>query len=67
MMYLVNCEVVKSYYMQDDNEVKEHNHIVEADNEEEAINKVRNYYSLKHSDYYVTHFVNFNYCNELIR
>jgi hypothetical protein len=53
--------------MQDDNEVKEHNHIVEADNEEEAINKVRNYYSLKHSDYYVTHFVNFNYCNELIR
>ena len=65
MLYLVNCEVVKSYYM-DDTKKSEMNHIVEAESEQEAMDKVQGFYSKKDSDYYVSHWVNFNYCNGVI-
>jgi len=65
MLYLVNCEVVKSYYM-DDTKKSEMNHIVEAESEQEAMDKVQEFYSKKDSEFYVSHWVNFNYCNEVI-
>jgi hypothetical protein len=65
MMYLVNCEVVKSYYM-DDTKKSEMNHIVEAESEQEAMDKVQDFYSKKDSEFYISHWVNFNYCNEVI-
>lgn len=66
MLYLVNCEVVKSYYMVDDTIKSEVNHIVEAESEQEAKDKVRDFYSKKDSEYCVSHWVNFNYCNAVI-
>ena len=65
MLYLVNCEVVKSYYMDDTKKV-EMNHIVESESEQGAMDKVQDYYSKKDNEYSVTHWVNFNYCNEVI-
>ena len=65
MLYLINCEVVKSYYMDDTKKV-EINHIVEAETEQEAMDKVQYFYSKKDSEFYVSHWVNFNYCNEVI-
>lgn len=65
MLYLVNCEVVKSYYM-GDTEKSEVNHIVEAESEKEAKDKVKDFYSKKDSDYGYYHWVNFNYCSESI-
>ena len=65
MLYLVNCELVKSYYM-DDTKKSEVKHIVEAESEQEAMDKVQDFYSKKDSEFYVSHWVNFNYCNEVI-
>jgi hypothetical protein len=65
MLYLVNCVVVKSYYM-DDTKKEKMNHIVEAETEQEAMDKVKDFYSKKDIEYHVSHWVNFNYCNEVI-
>lgn len=65
MLYLVNCTIVKNYY-QDDNKEVVMNHIVEAENEQQAMGKIEEYYSKKDEEYYLTHWVNFNYCNEVI-
>ena len=67
MLYLVNCEVVESYYM---NEMEKLggkvNHIVEAESKQEAMDKVQDYYSKKDIEFDVSNRVNFNYCNEVI-
>jgi len=65
MLYLVNCEVVKHYYL-NGTKKEEMNHIVEAESEQEATDKVQKFYSKKDSEYDVSHWVNFNYCNEVI-
>lgn len=65
MLYLINCEVVKSYYI-DDTKKSEVNHIVEAKSEQEAMDKVQDFYLKKDIDHYISHWVNFNYCNEVI-
>ena len=46
MLYLVNCEVVKSYYM-DDIKKSEVSHIVEAKSEQEAMDKVKTFIQKK--------------------
>lgn len=66
MLYLANCEVHFNYY-QAGSEVKELNHIVEADSEEEVKDKINRYYDLKDCEFYVYHIVNVNYINELIK
>lgn len=66
MLYLVNCEVIESRYMSDNN-TYERNHIVEANNEEEVYSKVRSYYEKKDNPYYIGYIVNINYVNEVIR
>jgi hypothetical protein len=66
MLYLVNCEVVESYYM-DDPEKSEMNHIVEAESEQEAIDKVQDFYAKQDNPPYVRHWVDVNYCNAVIR
>lgn len=65
MLYLINCEVQRSYYM-DETKTDEKNHIVEANNEEEAIEKLQDFYSKKDVAFYVSFWVNINYCNEII-
>ena len=65
MLYLVNCKVTRSYYMEDRKET-EMNHIVEAGTEQEAMDKVQDFYSKKDIEYAVGHWVDFNYCNEVI-
>ncbi len=65
MLYLVKCNVEKSYYM-GDTKTEEQTHIVEANSEQEAMLKVENYYKKQDSSYSVSHWVNFEYINELI-
>ena len=48
----------------DDTKKSEVNHIVEAESEQEAMDKVTDFYSKKDTAYCVSHWVNFNYCNE---
>jgi hypothetical protein len=65
MLYLVNCEVVKTFY-RSDTETIDMNHIVHAETEQEAMDKIQDFYSKKDNEFYVRHWVNFNYCNEVI-
>jgi hypothetical protein len=65
MLYLVNCEVVKTFY-RGDTETIDMNHIVHAETEQEAMDKIQDFYSKKDNEFYVRHWVNFNYCNEVI-
>jgi len=69
MLYLVNCEVRKSYYMRDDDDDEKETitHIVEANSEKEAEEKVKKHYESKDDAYSLTHWVYINYCNEMIR
>jgi hypothetical protein len=54
--------------MNDNGDQKEEKtHIVEAENKDEAEEKVRNYYKSKDDPYYVTYWVCINYCNEMIQ
>ena len=64
-LFLVNCEVVISYYMSDTKR-QTVTHIVKAETEEIAKDKVRKFYSDKDSSYCIDHWVDFNYCNEMI-
>jgi len=66
MLFLVNCEVIKSYAMNDDDVRFERNHIVEAESNKEACNKVQNHYELMNEDYSFHYIVNINYCNPII-
>ena len=50
---------------EDEREVK--THIVEADTDYEAMEKVQTYYKTKDSSYGISHYVDINYCNEMIR
>jgi len=65
MLYIANIELGKSYYQGDD-ETETINHIVEAESEEAVRDKLNNYYDNKDSIYYVSHYINFNYINEVI-
>lgn len=65
MLYLVNCKVVKSYYM-NGTKKSEMNHIVEAESEQAAMDKIEYFYAKKDSEFYVSHLVTVNYCNEVI-
>ena len=65
MLYLANCEISKSLYM-GQNLKFETNHIIEAESEEEAKEKVQSYYSKKDVEYDVSYWVDFNYVNEVI-
>lgn len=49
-----------------DTKNSEMNHIVDAEGEQEAMDKVKEFYSKKDEEYYVSHWVNSNYCNEII-
>ena len=65
MLYLINLELTKHYYPNETISTAI-NHIVEADNEESARDKVSLFYDRKDVDDYVSHEVVFNYCNECI-
>lgn len=67
ILFLVNCEIITSYYMDDNDKKAEATHIVEAIDEEEAMSKVRKFYENKDSEYSISHWVNFNYINKMIR
>ena len=52
---------------EEDDEREEKTHIVEADTKYDAMEKVHTYYKTKDSSYGLSHYVNINYCNEMIR
>lgn len=66
MLYIINCEIVENYYMGETIK-NETNHIIEAETEEEARDKLERYYEMKNNEFYVTYYVNVNYCNEVIK
>lgn len=66
MLYLINCEIVETDYM-GKTEKSETIHIVEANSESEAEDKIRQHYELQNSVYDRTYWVNINYINEVIR
>lgn len=65
MLYLVKCNVAKSYYIGETVKTKMF-HIVEAESEQDAMDKVQNHYSRKDIKHSVSYWVNFKYCNEVI-
>lgn len=66
MLFLVNCTVKRSYY-ESKTTTTEMNHIVEAESQEEASDKVYSYYEGKDESYYVTYIVeDVNYVNAII-
>ena len=66
MIYLVNCKIVESHYEGVDN-IYERNHIVEAESEGEAKDKVVHHYDTKNVPYYIAYSVNIDYSTELIK
>ncbi len=66
MLYIVNIELIEDYYMGETIKT-EINHIVEADDYDNAKYKIEKHYELKDNEYYLTHYVNFGYVNKLIK
>lgn len=66
MLYIVGCKIEKMQYMNGKTKYST-SHIVEAESEDEAYDKVRKYYEEKDSPYYVSHNVDIEYCNEIIK
>ena len=65
MLYLANCEITKTYYSGETEKI-EMNHIVEAVSENNVKDKIEDFYSVKNDPYYLTYWVEINYCNEII-
>ena len=67
MLFLVNCTVEKTHYMLKPQKY-EQNHIVEAENESDACDKIETHYNRKRADvnFEVSHSVQINYTNEVI-
>jgi hypothetical protein len=68
MLYIVQCEVTERKYMRDWNE--EHFskvHLVEAESEEQAMQKVKKYYDDKEDTYYNSYYVDIIDCSEIIK
>lgn len=65
MLYLANCEITKTYYSGENKKI-EMNHIVEAETETAVRDKIREFYSEKDDPYYLTYWVEINYCNKII-
>jgi hypothetical protein len=66
MLYILEIEVTKSYYMGDTTK-KFVSHIVEAESEQEAMDKLAKHYTDQDSEYSYTYWVSVNYCHELIK
>lgn len=64
-LYIVGIKVVESYYQGKDYKHKT-SHIVQAENEEEAEEKIRHFYSMKDIEDYLEHDVYIKYCNEVL-
>ncbi len=68
MLYIVQCEVIERRYMSDRDE-KPFNkvHLVEAESEEQAMQKVKKYYDDKEDPYYNSYYVDIIDCSEIIK
>lgn len=64
MIFLINCEVLCCFYNTCD--TKEVNHVVEADTDIKALEKLKNYYLTKDAEYEIKYYVSINYCNSII-
>ena len=65
-MYIASIEVIESWYQGETNRTNEV-HLIEAKDQEEAIDKLWKHYSLQDSEYCVTYTIEVNSINELIR
>jgi hypothetical protein len=66
MLHIVNIDLSIRYF-QGEIIRTTINHIVEADCEEDAKDKIERHYESKDVTYCVTHYVNINYINEIIK
>jgi hypothetical protein len=68
MLYIVQCEVTERKYMRDWNEEPFSKvHLVEAESEEQAMQKVKKYYDDKEDTYYNSYYVDIIDCSEIIK
>jgi hypothetical protein len=68
MLYIVQCEVTERRYMSDRFEEPRHKvHLVEAESEEQAEQKLLKYYDDKSEPYYRTYYVVIIDCSEIIK
>jgi hypothetical protein len=65
-MYVASIEVIENRYQGETNRTNEV-HIVEAKDQEEAVDKLEKHYSLQDSEYCVTYSIEVTSINELIR
>tara|TARA_B110000503_G_C6952778_1_gene331735 strand:- start:365 stop:562 length:198 start_codon:yes stop_codon:yes gene_type:complete len=64
-MYVALIEVVENWYMGETNRRKEI-YIVNAENQEQAVDKIERKYDLESSEYYVRYSIEVESINELI-
>jgi hypothetical protein len=64
-MYVALIEVIEDWYRAETNTSKQI-HIVEAESEEDAIDKLRRYYDQKDVEFCVTYSINIESINKLI-
>ena len=65
-MYIASIEVIESWYKGETNRTNEV-HLIEAKNQDEAIDKLWKHYSSKDSEYCVTYTIEVISINEMIR
>ena len=64
-MYVALIEVIENWYQGETNRRKEI-HIVNAENQEQAVDKLERHYDLQDSEFCVTYSINVESINELI-
>ena len=64
-MYVAQIEVIENWYQGETNRKKEI-HIVNADSQEQAIDKLERHYNMQDSEYCVNYYINVESINKLI-
>lgn len=66
MLYIIECEVFECRYMGETKDFKK-THLVDADSEDDAKEKLKSYYDKKGDPYYCYYIVNILDCCETIK
>lgn len=65
-LYIVGIKVIEKFYQKDSKEKHKTSHIVWAESEEEAEEKVKLFYRMKEINDYLEYSVYIKYCNEVL-
>lgn len=65
-LFLVNCTVIESFYQRDETKKHDRNHIVHAETEDEAREKVIKHWESQKEEYYCSYWVHIKYVEPAI-